>query len=109
MSAEPIPFVMPDHAGPSLAVGGNGADAPSEAQDISVQELLGVTLDMEASELHLTTGTPPVVRVHGDLKRLENYPPLTSEGLRRMVVAVLTQQQRGRFGQGLELDASSTL
>src|SRR6266550_902382 len=110
MSADPIPFVMPDHGGPSVVVGENEAlGAPSEAQDISVQELLGVTLDMEASDLHLTTGTPPVVRVHGDLKRLENYPTLTSEGLRRMVFAVLTQKQRERFEQDLELDASYTL
>ncbi len=83
---------------------------PTEAQkSVSVQELLGITLDLEGSDLHLTAGTPPAVRVHGDLKRLESYPMMEPEDLRRMIYAILTQKQREALEQNLELDCSYAL
>jgi twitching motility protein PilT len=74
-----------------------------------VQELLGHVLEQDASDLHLTAGTPPTLRVHGDLKRLEDYGPMEPEELRRMIYAILTQQQRERLEQDLELDMSYSL
>ena len=44
---------------------------------VPIPELLGALLDMEGSDLHLTAGSPPVVRVHGDLERVEGYPALS--------------------------------
>ncbi len=76
---------------------------------IPVPELLGVLLDMEGSDLHLTAGSPPVVRVHGDLQRIEQYAPMSPRALQGMIYAILPQKLRERFEQELELDMSYSL
>jgi len=80
-----------------------------EVTTVAVQELLGQVLAMEASDLHITAGAHPTVRVHGDLKPLRQYPMLEPEQLRRMIYAILTQRQRERFEQELELDMSYSM
>ena len=45
-------------------------------RDVPIPELLEIVVDRGASDLHLTTGTPPAVRLNGVLHRLENYEPL---------------------------------
>ena len=47
--------------------------------DISVQELLGLVLSMDGSDLHLTAGARPTIRIHGDLKPLEQFGVLDAE------------------------------
>jgi twitching motility protein PilT len=76
---------------------------------IPVTELLGKLLEKEGSDLHLTAGTPPTVRVHGDLERLEGYPLMTPRALQGMIYAILPQKLRERFEQELELDMSYAL
>jgi twitching motility protein PilT len=82
-------------------------DAP--ATSFSVQELLGEVLDREASDLHLTSGAHPTVRLHGDLKPIVDYPKLDPGHLQQMIYSILTQKQRERFEQELELDFSYSL
>ena len=72
-------------------------------------ELLGKLLEANGSDLHLTAGTPPTVRVHGELERLEEYPALTPRALQGMIYAILPQKMRERFEQELELDMSYSL
>jgi twitching motility protein PilT len=48
--------------------------APDDEPQVPVPELLGRLLDAKGSDLHLTAGAPPVVRVHGELERLDEYP-----------------------------------
>jgi twitching motility protein PilT len=79
------------------------------APSVSVQELLSHVLEKEASDLHLTAGAAPTIRVHGDLKPVEGYDVMEPEELRRMIYAVLTQAQRERLEQDLELDLSYSL
>jgi twitching motility protein PilT len=79
------------------------------AGDVSVQELLGLVLDYDASDLHLTAGASPTIRLHGDLKPLAQYPAMDPEQLRRIIYAILTQRQRERLEQELELDVSYSL
>jgi twitching motility protein PilT len=80
-------------------------------EDISipVPELLEVVLERGASDLHLTAGAPPTVRLHGDLVRLDEYPILTPRALQGMIYAILPQKMRERFEQELELDMSYSL
>ena len=82
-----------------------------EDEDIQVPipELLSALLEKEASDLHLTAGVPPVVRVHGDLERLDEYPVLTPRALQGMIYAILPQKMREKFEQELELDMSYAL
>jgi twitching motility protein PilT len=83
---------------------------PRQAEpDVPIPELLDLVLDRGASDLHLTVGSPPVIRLHGDLIRLSEYPILTRDGLRAMVYAILPQRKRERLEQDLELDMSYSL
>jgi len=94
------------------AVSPFGAPAPEPEpapSGVSVQEFLSTLLDLDGSDLHLTAGAPPTVRVHGDLVRLENYPPLEPETLRTLIYSILPQRHRERFEQDLELDTSYSL
>jgi twitching motility protein PilT len=68
-----------------------------------------MVVDRGASDLHLTTGTQPTVRLNGVLHRLENYEPLEPDQLQRMIYSILTQRQRERLEQDLELDVSYAL
>jgi twitching motility protein PilT len=83
----------------------------AEEQDLSVPvpELLEVVLERGASDLHLTAGAPPTIRLHGDLVRLDEYPQLSPRALQGMIYAILPQKMRERFEQELELDMSYSL
>jgi twitching motility protein PilT len=85
--------------------------APEQETDLQVPvpELLGRLLELNGSDLHLTAGAPPTIRVHGDLERLEEYPALTPRALQGMIYAILPQKMRERFEQELELDMSYSL
>jgi twitching motility protein PilT len=76
---------------------------------VPVPELLSALLDKKGSDLHLTAGVPPVVRVNGDLERLDQFPVLTPRGLQGMIYAILPQKMREKFEQELELDMSYAL
>ncbi len=80
----------------------------SELQ-VPIPELLEIVLDKGASDLHLTAGAPPTLRLNGDLVRLEQYPILTPRGLQGMIYAILPQKMRERLEQELELDMSYAL
>jgi len=81
----------------------------TRAKDVPIPELLQIVVDRGASDLHLTTGSPPVVRLNGVLHRLEDYPKLEPDQLQRMIYSILTQRNRERLEQDLELDVSYAL
>jgi twitching motility protein PilT len=64
---------------------------------------------MGASDLHLTVGTPPVVRVEGELRRLDDIGMLNGSDVRRLVLGTLTQAQRDRFMATGELSTSHAI
>jgi twitching motility protein PilT len=76
---------------------------------VAVTELLEIVLERGASDLHLTAGAPPTIRVHGDLIRLVDYPILSPRALQGMIYAILPQKMRERLEQELELDMSYAL
>jgi twitching motility protein PilT len=79
------------------------------ADELHVNELLQRVLDLGGSDLHLTSGIQPSVRVHGELKQLTEFPLLNGSEIRRMVYAILTQKQREKFEAELELDTSHSI
>ncbi len=85
--------------------------AVQEEEDVQIPipELLGALLDHGGSDLHLTAGSAPVVRVHGELERVDGYPALSPRALQGMIYAILPQKLRERFEQELELDMSYSL
>jgi twitching motility protein PilT len=85
-----------------------GNEKPQGA-DVPIPDLLRKVVERGASDLHVTSGSPPVVRVNGTLHRLEEYGTLMPEQLQRMIYSILTQKQRERLEQDLELDISYAL
>ena len=71
----------------------------------TLPELLKTTVDMQGSDLHIATSTPPQVRVHGHLQRLP-LPDLTPADTKALVYSVLTDVQKKRFEESMELDFS---
>jgi twitching motility protein PilT len=82
---------------------------PEAPEELHINELLQRVLDLGGSDLHLSTGLEPAVRVHGELKRLTEFPVLNGSEIRRMVYAILTQKQREKFEAELELDTSHSI
>jgi twitching motility protein PilT len=69
----------------------------------TLPDLLKKTVEMDGSDLHLTTNTPPQIRVHGKLQRLD-LPPLTPADTKHLAYSVMTDGQKKRFEESLELD-----
>jgi twitching motility protein PilT len=71
----------------------------------TLPELLKMTVELGGSDLHLATNTPPQVRVHGRLQRLD-LPVLTPTETKQLAYSVMTDAQKKRFEETLELDFS---
>ena len=69
----------------------------------SLPDLLKTTLELGGSDLHLSIGSPPQVRVDGDLQRLE-LPDLTPDITKALAYSVLTDAQKKEFEESFELD-----
>ena len=72
---------------------------------VSMQELLSQMYEKGASDLHITTGTPPTIRIDGVLIQLP-YDPLAPQDTKRLCYSILTEAQKQRFEEELELDLS---
>src|SRR5262249_11778931 len=71
----------------------------------TLPELLKTMVDMQGSDLHIATNTQPQVRVHGHLQRLQ-LGELTPSETKALVYSVLTDSQKKRFEETMELDFS---
>ena len=69
----------------------------------TIEELLNLTVQFGGSDLHIKGDTPPLVRVRGDLLPL-NMPPLTVDEARALSFSAITELQKQRFEEELELD-----
>jgi twitching motility protein PilT len=72
---------------------------------VSLHQLLKTLVERGGSDLHLTTNSPPVIRIDGDLIPLD-YPPLTVPETKQLAYSILTDVQKHRFEEQLELDLS---
>jgi twitching motility protein PilT len=72
---------------------------------MTLPELLTKVVELDGSDLHLATHTPPQIRVHGHLERLQR-PDLTAVDTKALTYSVLTDAQKKRFEENLELDFS---
>ncbi len=73
---------------------------------LSLNQMLAEAVAQRASDLHMTAGLPPTIRVDGDLRPLEGYEPLNPSQVRDLVYAVLSNKLRERFEEEQELDTS---
>lgn len=75
---------------------------------MDLTQLLAFTLQNDASDLHLSATSPPIVRAHGTLKRVKT-DALSSEDIRTMLYSVMTEDQRAEFEKNLEIDFAIAL
>src|ERR671910_2262651 len=72
---------------------------------VTLHQLLKTMVERGGSDLHVTTNSPPQVRVHGHLTPLD-MPPMTAPETKQLAYSVLTDAQKHRFEEALELDLS---
>jgi twitching motility protein PilT len=77
--------------------------------ELHVNDLLIRVVELGGSDLHLTVGVHPSVRVHGEIQPMTEFPVMNGSEIRRMIYAILTQRQRERFEEELELDTSHSV
>ena len=68
-------------------------------------QLLAFSVQYKASDLHLSAGLPPMIRVHGDVRRI-NVPPLEHKDVHGMVYDIMNDTQRKQYEEFLECDFS---
>src|ERR1051325_7517675 len=73
---------------------------------IHIDQLLQMLVDKEASDLHLRVGEPPVMRIHGELRRLDGFEKLSDRDMYDLLFHVMNEERRQRFEQNMELDMS---
>jgi len=78
-------------------------------ESVNLIDLLINVLDTGASDLHITAGAVPTVRLNGSLTPLDGYPVMTAQAIQRMMYATITQRQREKFEEELELDFAYTV
>ncbi len=75
---------------------------------MDLTQLLAFTMQNDASDLHLSAGSPPIIRSSGQLKRVK-ADPLSSEDIRTMLYSVMTEEQRAEFEKHMEIDFAIAL
>ncbi len=71
-----------------------------------LDEILEAAVEVEGSDLHLTPGLSPMVRVHGHLRPLEDYPQLSADDVADLLYSVLEPYQKEELEEEWELDFS---
>ncbi|RJG15768.1 type IV pilus twitching motility protein PilT [Massilia cavernae] len=72
---------------------------------MDISELLAFSVKNKASDLHLSAGLPPMIRVHGDVRRI-NLPPLEHKDVHSMIYDIMNDGQRKQYEEVLECDFS---
>ena len=72
---------------------------------MDISELLAFVVKNKASDLHLSSGLPPMIRVHGDVRRI-NLPAMEAKDVRSMVYDIMNDGQRKFYEENLECDFS---
>jgi len=75
---------------------------------LDLTQLLAFTMQNDASDLHLSAGSPPIIRVSGEMKRVK-ADALGSDDIRTMLYSVMTEEQRSEYEKNMELDFAIAL
>lgn len=74
-------------------------------ENIKIQQLFKLMVESGGSDLHLTVGTPPGLRVNGEIVRVK-LPALAAPDTKRLIYQLLTEDQKNEFEKNMELDFS---
>ena len=79
------------------------------SEEFDFAEVLTRMVEVRASDVHLTPGSPPAIRVRGRIIPFDDYPALTPQQTREVVYSILNNDQRKRFENGLQLDLAYSI
>lgn len=94
----PASYGTPQVTAGDVRVSAPGSDVPH------VDDLLRMMIDMGGSDLHITVGSPPGIRVRGEIQPVEGARMLLPKDTQEMLLSLLSEEQRRRFETELELD-----
>lgn len=77
----------------------------AQKKPISTRELLEEMVARDASDLHITVGSPPMLRIDGELVRMP-YDPITADTTKRIAYSIMTDRQKQKFEEQWEIDLS---
>jgi twitching motility protein PilT len=81
-----------------------GGIVVEERAEFDLHAALGYLLERGGSDLHISVGSPPLIRLNGELEPIPDQESLTPKAVQQAIYAILTQKQRERFEENLELD-----
>jgi twitching motility protein PilT len=82
---------------------------PEETTTLSIDDLLAVMVEHDASDLHLTAGSPPVIRIVGRLQRLTDFPNLKPDETRTLIYRIISTEQQKILETKRQLDFSHSV
>lgn len=98
---EPQPAAKPESKPTAEVV---ESDFSSEPARTEMETLLRALVEQSASDLHLRVGEPPILRVHGELKRMIDQEPLTNGRLEAMLMAIMPERNRSEYRESNDTD-----
>lgn len=110
-SIAPLPMDHTSEAAVAAFRSLRDVSAPAEVtqRDFALADALVRMLECGASDLHLTADARPAMRLHGELTQIPDLDVLSADVIQRTVYSILTQAQREKFEESLELDFSYSL
>ncbi len=76
---------------------------------MDIDELLKIAIESDASDLHIKAGNYPIIRIHGQLQTLTNFPRLTNENTRELVDQITNEYQKEALKTEMDLDLAYSL
>ena len=76
---------------------------------MDIDELLKIAIESDASDLHVKAGNYPLIRVHGQLQALSNFPRLSNENTRELVDQITNDFQKESLKEEMDLDLAYSL
>ncbi len=83
----------------------NSAEMPKRFTMATIDELFKLMVEQKASDLHITSGAPPYLRLHGNMVPL-NYRELSNQDIQGLVFEILSEKQKKTFVEKWELDCA---
>jgi len=99
-----VPQPVIDQERPASALHESQPEQRSAAARMEIEGLLRVLVDKSASDLHLRVGEPPVLRIHGEIKRLTDLEPLTNARLEAMIVSIMPDRNLAEYREVNDTD-----
>lgn len=103
-SAQPPPIAQPQPSAQPQAPPGGVIVEDRPVPDFDLHGALSYLLSSGGSDLHLSVGSPPMIRLRGELEPVPDQERLSRQAVQKVLYAILTQKQRQRFEEELELD-----